>query len=289
AGGGACCPGRAGQGGLRPGVWCPTAEAGHSAAHREPAVHVVAGGALPTQVGDPGGGRSGPQPARARCWARFERCPRGSARPPRPWVPDQSGPRHYPTRPASSIMDRMTQTPPDSPLRALFEAQHAASRAQVDVPLALRRDRLARLRDLIDTHAEALSEAVEADFGVRSRSLTEAADLFVLRAGMAQLHKELPRWMKRQRVRTPFYLLPAKGFLQPQPLGVVGVIGPWNYPLQLTLGPAATALAAGNRVMLKPSELTPQSSALMASLVHQSFAADEFCVVQGASDVAQAF
>ncbi|MBA4265600.1 MAG: coniferyl aldehyde dehydrogenase, partial [Comamonadaceae bacterium] len=123
----------------------------------------------------------------------------------------------------------------------------------------------------------------------RSRSLTEAADLFVLRAGMAQLHKELPRWMKRQRVRTPFYLLPARGYLQPQPLGVVGVIGPWNYPLQLTLGPAAAALAAGNRVMLKPSELTPQSSALMASLVHQTFAADEFCVVQGASDVAQAF
>jgi len=186
-------------------------------------------------------------------------------------------------------MVRMTQNPPDFPLHALFEAQHAASRAQVDVPLGVRRDRLGRLRDLIETHAAALSEAVEADFGVRSRSLTEAADLFVLRAGMAQLHKELPRWMKRQRVRTPFYLLPARGYLQPQPLGVVGVIGPWNYPLQLTLGPSATALAAGNRVMLKPSELTPQSSALMASLVHQTFAADEFCVVQGGSDVAQAF
>ncbi len=183
----------------------------------------------------------------------------------------------------------MTQNPPDFPLRALFEAQHAASRAQVDVPLALRRDRLGRLRDLIETHADALSEAVEADFGVRSRSLTEAADLFVLRAGMGQLHKQLPRWMKRQRVSTPFYLLPARGYIQPQPLGVVGVIGPWNYPLQLTLGPAATALAAGNRVMLKPSELTPQSSALMASLVHQTFSAEEFCVVQGGIDVAQAF
>ncbi|MBA4267181.1 MAG: coniferyl aldehyde dehydrogenase, partial [Comamonadaceae bacterium] len=64
------------------------------------------------------------------------------------------------------MMDRMTQNPPDFPLRALFEAQHAASRAQVDVPLALRRDRLGRLRDLIETHAAALSEAVEADFGV---------------------------------------------------------------------------------------------------------------------------
>jgi coniferyl-aldehyde dehydrogenase len=183
----------------------------------------------------------------------------------------------------------MTQMPPDFPLRALFDAQHAASRVQVEVSLALRRDRLGRLRDLIETHAQALAEAVEADFGVRSRPLTEAADLFVLRAGMAQLHKQLPRWMKRQWVSTPLYLQPARAFIQPQPVGVVGVIGPWNYPLQLNLGPAATALAAGNRVMLKPSELTPQTSALMASLVHKAFSADEFCVVLGAADVAQAF
>ncbi len=183
----------------------------------------------------------------------------------------------------------MTQIPPDFPLRSLFDAQHAASRVHVDVPLALRRDRVGRLRDLIETHADVLAEAVNADFGVRSQALTEAADLFVLRAGMAQLRKELPRWMKRQRVSTPLYLQPARGYLQPQPLGAVGVIGPWNYPLQLNLGPAATALAAGNRVMLKPSELTPQTSALMASLVHQAFAADEFCVVLGGADVAQAF
>jgi coniferyl-aldehyde dehydrogenase len=183
----------------------------------------------------------------------------------------------------------MTQMPPEFPMRALFDAQHAASRAHVDVPLALRQDRLGRLRNLIESNANALADAVQADFGVRSRSLTEAADLFVLRAGMAQLHRQLPRWMKPQRVSTPLYLQPARAHLQPQPLGVVGVIGPWNYPLQLTLGPAATALAAGNRVMLKPSELTPETSALVASLVHKAFSADEFCVVLGAVDVAQAF
>lgn len=186
-------------------------------------------------------------------------------------------------------MKPMTQIPPSLPLRALFDAQYNASRAQVDVPLALRRDRLARLRALIDTHAPALAEAVEADFGVRSPQLTEAADLFVLRAGMAQLHKHLPGWMKPQRVATPLYLQPARAHIQRQPLGVVGVIGPWNYPLQLTFGPAATALAAGNRVMLKPSELTPHASALMATLVQQAFAADEFSVVLGGPDVAQDF
>ncbi|MDM7941293.1 MAG: coniferyl aldehyde dehydrogenase [Hydrogenophaga sp.] len=183
----------------------------------------------------------------------------------------------------------MTKIPPTLPLRALFDAQHSASRQQIDVPLALRRDRLARLRALIDTHGTALSDAVQADFGVRSRQVTEVADLFVLRAAIGQLHKELPHWMKTRRVPTPLYLQPASAHLQRQPLGVVGVIGPWNYPLQLNLGPAATALAAGNRVMLKPSELTPHSSALMASLVQGVFSAEEFSVVLGGADVAHDF
>lgn len=183
----------------------------------------------------------------------------------------------------------MTQIPPTLPLRALFDAQHSASRQQIDVPLALRRDRLARLRALIDTHGTALADAVQSDFGVRSRQVTEVADLFVLRAAIGQLHKELPRWMKTRRVSTPLYLQPASAHIQRQPMGVVGVIGPWNYPLQLNLGPAATALAAGNRVMLKPSELTPHSSALMASLVQGAFSAEEFSVVLGGADVAHEF
>jgi coniferyl-aldehyde dehydrogenase len=186
-------------------------------------------------------------------------------------------------------MRRMTQTPPHLPLRALFDAQHAASRSETEPPLALRRDRLRRVRELIDTHGAALADAVQADFGVRSPRLTEVADLFVLRAAIGQLHRELPRWMKPQRVATPFYLLPARAHIRRQPLGVVGVIAPWNYPVQLALGPAAAALAAGNRVMLKPSELTPHTSALLASLVHQTFAADEFCVVQGGPEVARSF
>ena len=187
------------------------------------------------------------------------------------------------------IIESMTQIPPTLPLQALFEAQRSASRAQIDVPLALRRERLGRLHDLIETHAPALCEAVQADFSVRSAQLTEVADLFVLRATIGQLRKQLPRWMKPQRVATPPYLLPARAHIQRQPLGVVGVIGPWNYPLQLTFGPAATALAAGNRVMLKPSELTPHTSALMATLVQQTFSADEFCVVLGGADVAHDF
>jgi len=183
----------------------------------------------------------------------------------------------------------MTVLPPDIPLRILFDAQFPASRAQIEVPIALRRDRLRRMRSVIDTHGAALADAVQADFGVRSARLTEVADFFVLRALLGDLEKHLASWMKTRRVRTPIYLQPASGHIQRQPLGVVGVIGPWNYPLQLTLGPAATALAAGNRLMIKPSELTPHTSALLATVLHQAFAADELCVVQGGADVAHEF
>jgi coniferyl-aldehyde dehydrogenase len=183
----------------------------------------------------------------------------------------------------------MTQLPPDIPMRALFDAQFHASRQQIEVPLPLRRDRIHRMRQLIEQHSAALAEAVQADFGVRSPQLTEVADFLVLRALIGDLEKRLVAWTKPRRVPTPLYLQPASAHIQRQPLGVIGVIGPWNYPIQLTLGPAVTALAAGNRVMIKPSELTPHSSALLAQLLHQAFAADELCVVQGGADVAQEF
>ena len=184
---------------------------------------------------------------------------------------------------AATYHRAMTLNPPPinpASLRALFDAQHSASRAQVDVPLALRRDRLLRMRALLAQHGGALAQAVQADFGVRSPQLTEIADLFVLRTLLAGALKKLPKWMKPVKVRTPFYLQPAHAYLQRQPLGVVGVVSPWNYPLQLALGPVITALAAGNRVMLKPSELTPQTSSLMAGLIGQAFAPEELCVVQ---------
>ena len=181
----------------------------------------------------------------------------------------------------------MTATP--DTLRTLFDDQHRASRAQVDVPLALRRDRLQRMDRLLDEHGGALAQAVQQDFGVRSPQLTEIADLLTLRLMLAGALKHLAAWMKPVRVRTPIYLQPSRAFLQRQPLGVVGVISPWNYPVQLALGPVITALAAGNRVMLKPSELTPATSALMEKLLGEAFAPDEVCVVQGDGAVAAAF
>ncbi|VTU24627.1 coniferyl aldehyde dehydrogenase [Variovorax sp. PBL-E5] len=173
-------------------------------------------------------------------------------------------------------------------LQSLFDVQHRASR-DAETPVALRRDRVLRVQRLLEAHGAALAAAVQADFGVRSAALTEVADLFVLRNLLRHQLRHLARWSRPVRVRTPIYLRPARGWVQRQPLGVVGVISPWNYPLQLSLGPAATALAAGNRVMLKPSELTPRTSALLAEQVAKAFAADELTVVQGDADVAARF
>ncbi len=175
-------------------------------------------------------------------------------------------------------------TPDD--IRHHFQLQRQASREQPETPLLVRRERLLRMRKLLDEHGPALAAAVQADFGIRSPRLTEVADLFVLRTQLTHTLRHLARWSKPRRVHTPLHLQPAHAFIQRQPLGVVGVIAPWNYPVQLALGPAICALAAGNRVMLKPSELTPHTSAQLASLVAQFFSPDEFCVVQGDAAVA---
>lgn len=175
------------------------------------------------------------------------------------------------------------------PLRDIFDRQFHASRSSPAVPLEERRRRLSLLEKLINEHGESLAVAVDADFGGRGSSLTEVADFVVLRATLGDLKRNLVRWSKAKSVPTPIYLQPARARIERQPLGVVGIIGPWNYPVQLTLGPAATALAAGNRVMLKPSEITPRTSALIAELVAKHFTVDEFAVIQGGADVAAEF
>lgn len=170
-----------------------------------------------------------------------------------------------------------------------LQAQRAAALREPFPTLAQRRDRLQRLRQLVAEHGEAFIEAVSADFGQRSRHETELYELAVMEATTRHALKHLREWMKVQRVKTALHFLPGNNRLMPQPLGVVGVISPWNYPVLLALAPVVAALAAGNRVMLKPSELTPRVSSLLARTVAQYFAPDEFTVITGDAKVAQAF
>ena len=174
-------------------------------------------------------------------------------------------------------------------LQQLFSQMHQASRQQMEVPVVLRKERLLRLQRMLHEHGPVLTAAVQADFGVRSPRLTQLADLYLLHSQLSQALRRVERWMRPRGVWSPVHLLPARAHLQWQPLGVVGIISPWNYPLQLPLAPAIAALAAGNRVMIKPSEFTPHTSAQLEAVIGQFFAPDEMCVVQGDSYVSSQF
>jgi len=174
-------------------------------------------------------------------------------------------------------------------LAARFARLREASRRAPFPDLGERCDRLRRLLALMTEEASAIEAAISADFGHRCVQETRLAEAFVVEAGVKHTLRHLKGWMKPKRVKTELAFLPGRNRLMPQPLGVVGVVAPWNYPLQLTLGPISAALAAGNRVMVKPSELTPRFSALLASLVGRRFRDDEVTVVEGGPEVASAF
>ena len=170
-----------------------------------------------------------------------------------------------------------------------FEAQRRAFAQEPHPSYEARLSRLDRLSALIEANEAAIVEAIDADFSGRAAQETRAAELFVVAAGIRHARRRLKRWMRVRRVPTALHFRPGHNRLMPQPLGVVGVISPWNYPLQLALAPALAALAAGNRVMIKPSELTPAFSALLDRLVAGAFDAAELCVVTGDAETGKAF
>lgn len=174
-------------------------------------------------------------------------------------------------------------------LHLVLEQQRAAFDRERLPTLARRRDRLERLRRMTSENAETLAQAMAQDFGHRSRHESLLADIFTVESGIRHALRHLKRWSAVRRAPTPLHFLPAGNRLMPQPLGVVGIVSPWNYPYYLAMAPALAALAAGNRVMIKPSELTPATSSLMARLVAEHFQPDEMTVVTGDAEVGKAF
>jgi aldehyde dehydrogenase (NAD+)/coniferyl-aldehyde dehydrogenase len=165
----------------------------------------------------------------------------------------------------------------------------AASRRDQAPAWPVRADRLRRLRALIAANRDAIVQAVHSDFGNRARQETTLLEIFPSLTCIDDALRHGPRWMRTRRVGTSLWFLPGRARIVPQPLGVIGIVVPWNYPLYLTVGPLAGALAAGNRAMVKLSEYTPAFGALFASLVRQSFAPDEVAVINGDAGVARAF
>ena len=174
-------------------------------------------------------------------------------------------------------------------LARLFHVQRAAFDGERFPDLAIRQDRLRRLLRLVSDDEQAWVQAIASDFGHRSSHETRLAECYIVAASARQALRQVARWMRPRYVATPVHLWPARSMVVRQPVGVVGVISPWNYPLQLALAPVVSALAAGNRVLLKPSELTPALAELLEHRVRTYFREDEFAVIRGDAALGAAF
>lgn len=154
---------------------------------------------------------------------------------------------------------------------------------------AQRRDDLQRLRAAFKARLDAMATAISEDFGGRSRHETLIADGMTVLGELDHLLRHLRGWMRPRRVGVGWKFWPARAELRAEPVGVVGVIAPWNYPVNLALVPLATAIAAGNHVYLKPSEHTPRAAQFLCDLLAEVFPADRVAVALGDADVATAF
>lgn len=174
-------------------------------------------------------------------------------------------------------------------LAATLGEQQAAHRREPYPAWDTRAARLKALRALLVENQEAICKAVNADFGCRPAAETRLLELFPSLTGVDYALRHGRRWMRPERHFAGFWFLPARTAVIAQPLGVAGIIVPWNYPLFLAVGPVTDALAAGNRVMVKMSEYTPAFSGLFAELVARYFPGGEARVVNGDAQVAEAF
>lgn len=183
---------------------------------------------------------------------------------------------------------RLPDPTPVDALRPTLDALRAAWRVQRP-DAARRRDDLARLRAALAGRLGEMADAISADFGHRARPESLIADGMTVLSEIDALRRQLRGWMRPRRVGAGWRLWPARAEVRQVPLGVVGVIAPWNYPVNLALIPLATAIAAGNHVYLKPSEHTPRSSAFLRELLAEVFPADRVAVALGDADIGAAF
>ncbi|MDA4845159.1 coniferyl aldehyde dehydrogenase [Hoeflea poritis] len=185
---------------------------------------------------------------------------------------------------------QLTAVTPEMPdLEAMLLAQKKAYMADPMPDRATRIRRLDKLHNaLVDNKARIIA-AVSKDFSNRSAAETELAEIMPLLDGISYYRKRLKRLMKPQRRHVSLTLMPARVEVQYQPVGVVGIVVPWNFPIFLALSPLIGALAAGNRAMLKSSEFAPATGDLLKQIIAENYAEDEVTVVTGGVEVATEF
>jgi len=155
----------------------------------------------------------------------------------------------------------------------------------------LRVDRLNRLTSMLVENRYAFTEALSSDFGSRSQNASLMTDVYTVLPEITNAIKNIKRWTKDEKRSSnmPFSLFGAKSYIRYEPLGTIGMISPWNFPVNLAFGPLASIFAAGNQVMHKPSELTPETAALMKELCDKAYDQDEFATFLGGPETGEAF
>lgn len=176
-------------------------------------------------------------------------------------------------------------------MQALLARQRAAFTAELPVSAATRKDRLNRALTLVLDYKDRFVAALSDDFGHRSAQQSLVTDIMASVKPLKHAIRHLETWMRpeRRKLDFPLGLLGAKAMVEYQPKGVVGVIAPWNFPVNLTFAPLANILAAGNRALIKPSEFTPATSALMREAFAQHFDESEIAVILGGPEIGKAF
>jgi coniferyl-aldehyde dehydrogenase len=165
----------------------------------------------------------------------------------------------------------------------------AAYAAEPNPTLEVRLERIGRIEQMISANEEKICKVLTADFGIRHSIESRLLEFQMIYQACKHVRKHLKEWMKPQLVTTPGFLGSSHAWTQMQSIGVVGIMSPWNYPVQLALAPAIAAFAAGNRVWLKPSERSSRTSGFLATLIQEYFHPSEFCVSIGGTDVAESF
>lgn len=171
----------------------------------------------------------------------------------------------------------------------LIAEQRAAQRREGPPSARIRIERLYELEDMVRKRADAFADAISADFGNRSRFETSLLEIAVLISGIRHARKNVKWWMEPSHREVDLNFWPGAAWVRSEPLGVVGIVSPWNYPLQLALAPLCEALAGGNRCIIKPSEHTVNFSDLLKRAIRETFKQEVVAVVLGGPDVAADF
>jgi coniferyl-aldehyde dehydrogenase len=188
-----------------------------------------------------------------------------------------------------NIAQQPETNPEIASLMKIFSAQKAAFRKNSNPSAEARIAHLNALKDMLIKYQDRLTEAINTDYGHRSSDEFKLGELLVTLEGLKYCRKHVHAWMRPERRHVSLLHMPSRARVEFQPLGVVGIIAPWNYPIFTAMSPLMYALAAGNRAIIKMSDFTPCVAAVFQRMIAEVFAADHVAVCLGNNEVSEAF